>query len=509
MALPSINDAFYPTPDETLAIALTNVRYAYDLNGVEVNVTDGSELFERFKVLADLVSIAINNNRIALSDVSPLDASGDALTELAGMYGVYARPASSAAGVVLCGVAGTGTVTVPVNFVGTSPTGIQVKTVSAFTISDGGGVTVQAVSGGDNTDLEEDGIVTWDSAAIGSLDQVATVGQGGITGGADADTEDEVRRRLLQRLRDPSIGGNAAFVASTAEGASAAVERGFVYMGARGASSYDLAITRDTGDRVLSAAVVNTVASIVVGEMPGSANLNATSVLAELVDVVIDVTLPLPVNAGGAGGGWHDAAPWPSDADAADTYAEITVVDTAANTVTVNSTALDIPLVGQRIGIWDYNEEEMHEFTINTVAGPPGAYVIKLDGAMGFAEVGMFVSAGAINLTQYADEFLAAMKALGPGEKTSNVDKLPRALRYPGSDLEYPQDITSIQLNSVMREHPEILNMEYAADPGPAIAAEAALHALFTDIGSPTVATIETDPPNVLVVKHLSFRRKT
>jgi uncharacterized phage protein gp47/JayE len=511
MALPQVTDAFYPTPEEVLAIALTNVRYAYDTEGVEVNVTEGSELYERFKVFSDLVSIAIANNELALADVSPLEATGDALTELAGMYGVWARPASSAAGTVIVGVVGAA-VTIPNDYVCTSPFGIQFDTISAFTVGDGEGVTIQAISGGANTELEEGDIVTWDSAAIGTLDQTAVVGVGGITGGHDADTEEDVRRRLLQRLRDPSIGGNAAFVASVAEGASAGVERGFVHMAARGPSSYDVAITRDAGDRVLSTAIVNLVASTILGEMPGSADLNVTSVLAEEVDVIINMELPLPVNAGGAGGGWRDATPVPSTSEvAADTYGEITSVQVDANRIIVNNSSADIPLAGNRIGIWDPDEEVMNEFTIRTVTGATGAYTLTLDGSVGFVEAGMFISAGAINLAQYASEFLAAMRALGPGEKTENIDKLPRALRYPSADIEFPQNLTSIQLTAVSNVHPEVLNMEYELDK--ALVAGTGDVAgggtgTFEEIKSPTVATIETDPPSILVLRNLSFRRK-
>lgn len=506
MALPPVDNAFYPTPDETLAIALTNVKYAYDAAGIVVNVTDGSELYKRFKVLADLVSIAINNNQLALADVSPLDAAGDALVELAGTYGIEKRPASSAVGTVLVGVS-SGTVTIPAGFVGTSPAGIQVKTTSAFTVADGEGVTVQAMSAGANTDIEEDETITWDSAAIGKLNQVATVGSGGITGGADADTEEVLRQRFLRRLRDPGVGGNAAYVADNAENASAAIERCFVHMAARGPSSYDAAIVRQAGDRVLSAAVVNAAAVNILGLMPGSADLNMTSVLVQYVDVVIDLTVPLPVNAGGAGGGWRDAVPWPSTSETGGSvYARVTAIPPVAGSYDkfrVNSTNTDPPVVGKRFGIWNPTTEEMVEYTIAAVGGGTGAYEITIDSQTGsslsWLTVGMHCSASAINLTQYASEFAAAMRTLGPGEKTSNIDKLPRALRYPSPDLEYSQSITSLQLAAVINAHPEVLNMTYAGrfDTG-----------AYTTRTSPSVANIETDPPNILVLKNLSFRRQ-
>jgi len=519
MATPRVDNLFYPSPDESLAIALTSVIYSYDRNNIEVNVSEGTEIFERFKAFANLASVAIANNEIALEDVSPLDAVGEALTELAGTYGVFARPASSAAGSVFVGVTGGGTVAIPQSFVGTSATGIQYSATVGGVVGDGDPIAVQSISAGAGTDLEEGDKITWDSAAIGALDQVATVAQGGITGGAAADGEEDVRRRLLIRLRAPSVGGNAAQVSDFAEGASAAVERGFVNMAVRGPSSYDVAITRPTGDRVLSSVVVNNVANTVIGQMPGSADLNATSVIPQYVDIIINTTLPLPVGAGGAGGGWRDQVPWPSTAEAvANTYAEVTAVNVVASTITVNSGAADVPAVSQRFQIWDPAPTipVMHEFTILAVTGSAGAWVIEVDtstssslGFINLSTTAYFCSASAVNLGEYASEFLAAVLTLGPGEKTSNIDKLPRALRQPGPDVEFPMNLTSLQLTAVTNAHPEILDMTYAARIVPGTSAAAAgWSGTFTPRVSPDVATIETDPPNILVLRSLSFRRQ-
>ena len=514
MAIPQVDNREYPTPDEALAIGLTSVIYAYDLNGIEINVSEGTEIFERFKAYANLASIAIENNRLSLQDVSPLDATGDSLLALAATYGILPRPASSAAGDVIVGVIGGGTVAIPVSFVGTSAFGVQYSVNIGGIVADSDSVTVQAISAGAGTDLEEDEIITWDSAAIGALNQTATVAQGGVTGGAPADDEEDVRRRLLRRLRAPSIGGNSAQVSEFAEGASASVERAFVYQAARGPASYDVAIIRETGDRVLSAAVVNTVANVVVGQMPGSADLNCTSVVKQEVDLIINTTLPLPVSAGGAGGGWRDQVPWPSTNElVANTYAEVTAVSVGTNEITVNSGAADEPKPGQRFGIWDPATEVMNEFTILAVTGAAGAWVIEVDTAssspLSFIDLvttAYFCSASASNLGEYSSELLQAMRSLGPGEKTSNIDKLPRARRQPSPDTEFPINITALQLTDVITQHQEILNMTYAARIAAGTSASGT--GTFDLRVAPDVATTETDPPNILVLRSLSFRRQ-
>ncbi len=507
MTLPSVTDAEYPTPDEVLNQLLTNVKYAYDRIGVVASVAKGSELYERFKVLAGRISVAIANNKLALADISPLDATGDALVELAGTYGIFAREASSAQGFATVTTVG-GSVTIPANFVCTSPTGIQYETITANTVVDGENVQLIALSAGEDTDADEGDILTWDDAAIGGLGQTCVVASGDISGGKDKDDEETLRSRLLRRLSSPSVGGNTAQVAEFAESSSAAVEKAFVYMAARGASTYDVAIVSDDNNRQVNDAIQATVSSFILGLMPGSARMNLTSVNGQQLDVVVNAALPLPVNAGGAGGGWRDDAPWPSSADGA-VYAEITDVPVgqggtlAANTIKVDSTAADPPVVGKRFALWDYENGQIHEFTIKTVGGAPGAYLVEIDtsssSALSFVEVGMRCSAGASNLSAYAEEFQAAIKLLGPGEKTTSTNKLPQARRFPPPDVEAPSDLTAIQLTLIINEHPEILDMTYAArhETGTANVRN-----------SPSVPATVADEPRILTLKHLSIRRQ-
>jgi uncharacterized phage protein gp47/JayE len=508
MALPTVGSASYPTPDEVLGAILAALRYSYSRAGLTVNVAKGSEPYIRAKVFADRVSIALANNEIALTNFSPLDATGDDLTELASVFGITKRPAAAAAGLVTIGVA-TGSVTIPAGFQCTSALGIQYQTTSSVTVSNGDTVAVQAVSTGSDTNLAATSIVTWDSAAIGSLLQTATVAAGGIDGGVAEDTDEVLRTRLLRRLQFPAVGGNAAQVAAWAEEATAAVQVAFVYPAVRGPSSYDVVVVSSDADRALSTANVNTIEAAILGQMPGSADLNCTTVNGQAVDIIVNTTLPLPVNAGGGGGGWRDNAPWPSTADAAGTFARVTSIANLLTNrqITVNSTAADPPVAGKRFGIWNptggsAGTGEMHEFTIQAVGGAPGAYVITIDSAsdaIDFITTWMYCSAGAVNLKTYAADFLAAMQLLGPGEKTTNTDILPRGRRTPGPDLEYPTDLTSLLLASVSNEHDEILNMTYAAtyDTGTVVART-----------SPGVPATTADPPRILTLQNLSFRRQ-
>lgn len=498
MAIPSVDNSAYPTPEEILNQYLSDVRYGYERIGVVANVSKGSEPYIRGQALANRISIAIQNNKLALADVSPLDASGDALVELAGVFGVTKRPASSASGNVKIEAIGVATVTIPAGFKCTSPSGIQYQTTGSFTVPNGGSVEVQAVSAGADTEQVSGTVLTWDSAAIGALGQNCTVDAGGIDGGSDEDTEEVLRRRLIQRLSFPEVGGNTAQVVSFAEEATSAVQAAFVYAAVRGPSSYDVAVTSTSADRSLSAANLSIVTNNILANMPGSADLNVTSVEAEQLDVVLNCALPLPVNAGGAGGGWKDAVPWPSTNDGV-VYAQVTAKP-SPNVIEVNSTAADPPLNGQRFAIWDYVNSKMLRFTILSVAGGPGAWLItRTNDSDPFTsvDIGSYCSADAVNLSAYATQFNEAIALLGPGQKTTSQDILPRAKRQPGPDFTFPTDLTNATLNNVLSQNDEMLDLNYAAryETG-----------TVTTRFSPSIPLTTADPPKVLAMKYFAIR---
>jgi uncharacterized phage protein gp47/JayE len=505
VALPEVGAATYPTPNELRDIILASKRYAYARRGITVNLLPGSDHYINATIYAERVAVAIANNKVALSNFSPLTATGDELTDLAAVFGLTRRTPSPAAGFVL--VYGTNgvSVTIPAEFQATSPSGLKYQTDTANTITLLGSdpltaptIAVSAVGTGADTDVDEDTILSWDSAAIGHLAPTCVVDEGGIDGGADEDDDETLRTRLLNKLADPAIGGNAAHVKEVAEEATAAVEASFVHMAARGPGSFEVVVTAAGGDRTLSAANITTVRDAVRAAFPGFAKENVTSVEAEEVDVLINLTLPLPATAGGAGGGWRDAVPWPSTLDA--TLVKVTSTGPGSS-MTVNATSANAPTAGRRFGIWDPDEGEMKEFTISSVSGVSGAYLIGIDtqlsDSMAFVVANMYVSAGAVNLTTYATEFLEAMQALGPGEKTANVDILPRAARHPSPDVSNPASISTLQLSALSGEHSEILDIEYQARYATGTT---------TPLTSPTVPTTTADPTKILVLNRLAFR---
>lgn len=503
MATFEVDNQAYPTHDEIRDQILADQLFAADTVGINLNVKPGSDHYVRADAFARVTSIAIANGKLASAAVSPLTAQGDDLLQLAAVHGVAARPAAKGRGFVIIKTplpfpgAPAIVAVIPQGYVCTAPDGFRYETTSVNTVSINDTVEVQSLLEGEDTNQVAGTVLTWDSSAVGNLLPTCIVTAGGIDGGADKDDVETVRRRLLQKLAAPGVGGNSNFVIETAQNSSAAIQNAYDYPAIRGPGSDDITIVKATGDRGLDAVTVSACAAAVVAALPGHGSYIVTTPTAEYVDIVFDTTLPLPASAGGAGGGWRDASPWP---------AEITeITSQSATAITVTSTAT--PSVGTQFAIWDPAIEDadgnlgaMREYTAIVVGGGAGAWTIEVEG--GFdkdytigATVNPYISAGAYSLAQYGTAARNEFEKLGPGEKTANALLLPRSRRHPPPDVQGPMAINSRIITGIESQFSEIA-LEYAAryETGTA-----------TPITGPTVPATTADPPNIIVLKYLAF----
>lgn len=505
MATFEVGEQAYPTKDEIRDQILNDMLFAAEAEGVTLNVLPGSDHYIRSDAFAGVVSIAIANGRLARSAVSPLTAQGDDLFNLAAVHGVVKRPATKARGFVIIKtplpLPGSPAiiVVIPQGYICTSPDGFRYETTSVNTVSINDTVEVQALLTGEATNQPAGTILTWDSSAVGNLLPTCKVNAGELDGGADEDDVETVRRRLLRRLSAPGIGGNSNFVIETAENASAAIQAAYDYPAIRGPGSDDITIVKDTGDRGLDAVTVAAAGAAVVAELPGHGSYIVTTPTAEYVDIVFDTTLPLPVNAGGAGGGWRDASPWPAEITSMDLYT------VATDTARVTSTAT--PSIGTQFAIWDPALEDdngdlgaMREYIVKSVGGAAGAWTIQVEGGFDkdYTAAGTllpYISAGAFSIAQYGLAARKEFEKLGPGEKTSNALLLPRSRRHPPPDIQGPMAINSRIITGIESQFAEIA-LEYAA--------RYAVGTTTPKTG-PTVPATTADPPNIIVLKHLSF----
>lgn len=510
MTLPTVDDANYPTADELRDGALRTIVAGYRRRGIDANVLPGSDHYFRHEAMARRAAIAFANLETILPRLSPKQATGDYLVELAAVFGIEKRAATKSTGTVTLSISGSASVTIPIGYVCTSASGVKYETTETTVGAvNGDAVTVEAQDDfeGSQGDLEAGAVLTWDSASVGFLDPTCTT-VAGLSGGADEDDEETLRERLYDRLSFPQGGGNAAQVKAWAEESSASVEKAYVYCAVRGPGSVDVAVTSTSADRTLSGTGVTAVESYIETKTPGHEDINVTTVTPRNVDVLVDLRLPKAVAAGGSGGGWYDSTPWPSGSPTMGTNdGKVTLY--VAPTATVRATTS--PVVGQRIAIWDPTKSVtingvtgtfggFREYTISVVGGVSGAYTIQVLGGFIVSPFNSYVSPGAARMADYGSTFLAAFRLLGPGEKTSSLDILPRGRRQLATDVANPSAISSQLFAELEDAYTEIADLSWGArvDTGTTTART-----------EPVVPANTTAPPEILVLKYLAFRAMT
>lgn len=499
----AVGDSAYPDPSAVRDIILRTIRVACARIGFVANCLPGSDHYIRATAWGTRVSIAIANGQLAQADMSPLTAQGTGLITLAGVYGVFPRPAGPAGGQVI--IRCTGTVILPKGFQCTAPDGHKYETVAVATLTNGQAVDVIASEAGASTDQGATTQLTWDSAAIGALNPVCTVASGGITAGNDGDVTtnpdgtlnvEPLRQRLIRKLAFPGVGGNWSQVVEWAEEASSSVEAAYAYPAVNGPASYDVALTKAGGDRTLSLANLNLVRAAINSQMPGQNAQNLTGTVPQYVDVTVAASLPLPQTAGGAGGGWREAAPWPA--------ADVKVAAYNGGTGIATVTGTTTPTVGNQIGVWNSGALDtsgnpapvMLEFSVTSVGGTSGAWTLTVQGGFGFDPTGEYVSAGAVHLVEYAADLLTQIGTLGPGEKSANPDIVPLGKRQPTTDVQSPSALTSRLLALVQDAHSEIADLAYGARYAAGTT---------TPLTSPSLPLATSDPPNILVLNSLAI----
>ena len=420
MAAPRIDSFYYPTKEELLDLYLRRIRVRAELRGLTVNVAVGSENWLRGDALASVCAHAFANNKIALQQYSPLTAQGDKLLELAAEFGVEPRPGAKSLGSVTARC--TGTITIPDGYLATGANGEKYEAVGPVTISSSGTVTVRAVNAGTAGNQSANAILTWDDAALGFLLREARVSVGGITGGTEDDTWQEVQARLLKKLRASPVGSNWAQVREWALDATSSVAEAYVYAAMRGPSSFDVCIVGENGE-ALSTAVCDEVEAYLLSQVGDHVSLNVTSVVDDSVDAVFSLLLPA---ASSDAGGWVDSTPWPRSA---------VTVTTQAGAVLTTSLAYSSnrPADGNHLYIHD-GVGLQGPFVVDSTVNSGGFLQITLTSAPSGDVEDCYLSAAAESLADYIGAVGVAFLALGPGEKTSSTYLLPRARRRPTVD---------------------------------------------------------------------------
>lgn len=221
------------------------------------------------------------------SQLRATTAEREYLLEDAAIWGITPTAATFATGQATA--TGTNGTVIPLNTVLVHSSGQRYRTTAAATIaSELATLSLEALVAGDEGNLDAGELVTFESPIAG-VNSAATVAGAGLAGGNDVEGTEEVRDRLLLRLREPPTGGSDQdWVGWTLS--VAGITRAWVYRHESGLGTLTVRFMKgENGDVFPVAADVTAVQSKLDAERPTTATPTAAAPTALNVNFTIAV----------------------------------------------------------------------------------------------------------------------------------------------------------------------------------------------------------------------------
>lgn len=212
-------------------------------------------------------------------------AEAEFLDRWASVFGVYRKPATAAAGTVQLSFAAE-PVDVPEGTVLQADAGAQYQTVGSPTVA--GVVEVEALLPGSNANLEAGDVLNFVSPIAG-VDSAAECL--GVSGGTDAETDDELRTRLLERARERPAGGAAQDYVAWAKEVPG-VTRAWVSQGVQPGTVIVDIVCDDNADIIPSAETVAAAQAHIDAVRPVTAIVTVEAPATQAVNISIASLLP-------------------------------------------------------------------------------------------------------------------------------------------------------------------------------------------------------------------------
>lgn len=463
---------------------------ALDLGIENANVSKGTLDYVRGVAIAE-VGASIYQMIQIKSDAQMADSAiGDDLLRIAKIYKLGLREAGGSSGPIILSASITTPIVIPTGAQLIDSTGLSYKITIGASYSHGDEMPIEATDTGVNTNLAEGDSLRWVSPPP-FANKTALVGPGGLTGGVDAETEEGLRTRLLEKIRNPPGGGNYSELNQTAEDSTVAVQKAFTYPAANGPATVHTAViaapTATNKERDVDITVLNTkIRPAIQAIVPEYFELLVTTVQNQAVDVSIGISLPFATTASlpGPGGGWLDGSIWPVRVSTGRCIVSA-VISPSTFTVTCDSE----PAIGSHICWLSPLNWQIYHGVVLSYTGTAPAVTVTLDVPFIGIAVGDYISPDAELMDDYIATLLDLFANLGPGQKTNQAGILPRAYRRPLINESYPSDLNLQNLRRLSDNHSEIATLAY----------------LYRSAITPNFPTLITDGPFVLTPRNLAF----
>lgn len=470
---------------------------AIDTGVDEPPVEPGTDAYLIAEANSQLALVGLANIAISADDANLLTATGEALDEIRKAEGLPEVAPQGSSGKIRITV--TGATTIPDGTQFKLPNGLRGRTVGAVVNpTDQQEIDVTAIDTGTLTNLRGGESVQFVSPPTNVAQEAKVSNEFPLTGGTDAEDDSRKRDRILNVRRNKPAGGNWAYWRQFVQDRYGAIQDTYVYAAPGGPSSQLIvpvrAFDRFNNDysRAPSSALIQTIRNAIQADASTGVETVVRAPANQPVDFSLLLEIPDSTLSGGNGQGWTDPAPWPS-LEVADGNT-VTVVSSSGTTLVIDAQTATAPIAGQtHIAWWSPADRKFYTALVVNQTGSAGSWTLTLDrplvGRDGVGpKAGDFVSPGAQNLEAYGDTWVAMFEALGPGEITSDANRLPRAIRNPEAANEDPYSVNSKALALMAGKHPEISNISFGYSP----------------TTSPTVPASVDDPPNILIPRHFA-----
>lgn len=477
---------------------LTDIRLESRKYGVEAAIQPGTDDWIWATAVANAAMLQYANIAVARDDITPMFATDEGLERWRIALGLPAVQPSPATGKIIVSVTGSATIPGGTQFV--YPNGFRGQVVGTWTVTDGSEIDVASIDRGSEANLDPGVKVRFVSPPMNVGTEAKVSGNAPLRGGMDAETTERKRERVLNASENNPSGGNWAHARQIVMNELASVANCFVYPALGGPASmkvvplraFDSAASEYT--REMSPAALDIVRNALHRELCDAVEIVVQAAQDEPRDVSLALDLPASALAGGNGGGWTDAAPWPLPSGGA---TAVTVSTQHSTTEVSISGASGVPLVGQtHVAWWSPDDMRFRVYLVIAATHLGGTdWRITLDRPLVssnglYVAPGDYISPASANIEAYGKTWLRVFEGLGPGENTSEASRLPRALRHPFVSDAAQSRLGSRALKAMLDAHPEIREIAFKATPP-----------------GPTVPASVADPPRVLVPRHLGIYR--
>jgi uncharacterized phage protein gp47/JayE len=495
-----MSELYVPTPDDLRNQFLDDLELAAIDAGVEnPPIEPGTDWYALATAEANLHAISSQNTRLADESLTPLTATGDKLEEWREGLGIAEVPPQGASGLLI--VQTTGNASVVAGEQLTHSSGQRYAILRSYTsVANNDELEAQAVDVGEETNLDPGEVLTWVSPPPNIKSQATVSETAPMRGGAGDEDDERKRERILNTLRNVPAGGNWGYLRDLALGASPATQDAYVYPALGGPASAKLAVTKkfDASIRDFSRTPtdghLDVVRNAVWGDFPDQNALVVQGVADEPTSVAIDVDIPDSLQSGGDGRGWLDENPWPQLEVSDGGFAAVSAVSNSKK-FKVDADTTTAPVAGQtRVARWSPVDQVFTTALITAQTGSSGGWWITVDKPLidsdnNTVAVGDYISPAATNLNDYGASWRDILESIGPGENTTDANRLPRAARHPLTSAEDSPALNASQTRRLQNAHEEIVDIAYG----------------YRERTAPTVPASVDDAPNVLTIDNLGF----